>query len=357
MVRGRRRLRAIVWVVSALSVIMAGTAAAAPRPRYTADLGVTAGFGRFAVDGARGEVFVSEPMAGAVAVLSRGGRLRATVRHLPGAYGLAVSGRYLYVAAQKGGFVARIDLAVRHLSARRFVSRLAGPKWLTITAGRLWVGIAPIATGASSVVAVNLRTRARRRFGGAFYGADMVATPTQSQTLYMAEAEEEPTALHRYSARRFPPRQTAALGRFGGGAWQNMAVSSDGTRLESADGSGGFIELCSRTLHPDGVVYPGGTYPAAVATAAPDLLATGLTGYDSPNLRLYRLDARQPYWTATTTGSQFLWSGGAVALAPGGQTLYAAVQGPAPEGPTLLIETYSLPRQRGRAVRRPCPPS
>jgi hypothetical protein len=341
-------------MASALSVILAGTAAAAPRPLRTTDLGVASGFGRFAVDGARGEVFISEPTAGAVAVLSRGGGLRAIVHRLPGAYGLAVSGRYLYVAAQKGGFVARIDLAARHLSGRRFVSGLAGPRWLTITAGRLWVGTAPIATGTSSVIAVNLRTRSRRRFGGAFYGADLVSTPTQPQTLYMAEAEEEPTPLHRYSVRRFPPRQTATLGRFGGGAWQNMAVSSDGARLESADGSGGFIELCSRTLRPDGIVYPGGAYPAAVATATPDLLATGLTGYNSPNLRLYRLDAHQPDWTATTTGSQFLWPGGAVALAPGGRNLYTAVEGPAPEGPTLLIETYALPRQRGRVTRRPC---
>jgi hypothetical protein len=79
-------------------------------------------------------------------------------------------------------------------------------------------------------------------------------------------------------------------------------------------------------------------------------------GYDSPNLALYRVGVTTPYWSATTPNDDWLESAG-LALSPDGRTLYAAVDGAAPGGPALLIDTYALPPAPAQSVSDPCPPA
>lgn len=348
--------RAVLGAVLTVGLLIAPAVAVAdPTPETTTDLGTQAGFARFAVDGAHGHVFVSEPQAGAVAVLDTEGHLLRTIAGLPRAYGMALGGSYLYVAAQTAGEVARIDLN-NPTSAQTFVSGLPNPTWLGFAANRLWVGTAPQSTGDSSVISIDPVTGSEQTFGnGSFYGADFATSPSDPDALYMAEAEEEPEPLHRYDLSAFPPRETASNPRYWSGAWGGMALSADGSRLEgAAGGDGAFQELCSQTLQPDGIVYPGTDYSVAVATSATGVLATGLSGYDSPNLAAYRVGVTAPFWTATTPSEDWVDDAG-VALSPDGRTLYAAVEGSAAAGPTLLIVTYALPPAPSQPVSDPCP--
>jgi hypothetical protein len=350
------RVLGILAAIAFSGLFATPLAVAYPVPQNTADLGTQTGFGRLAVDGVRGRVFVSEPEAGAVAELDSQGDLLRTISGLPGAYGLAIGGNYLYIAAQKVGSIARIDLGSPSPSAQTFVSGLPNPTWLAVAANRLWVGTAPQATGDSSIIAIDLSTGAQQSFGnGAFYGADFATSPADPDALYMAEAEVDPEPLHRYDISTFPPRETASNPGYRNGPPGGMALSSDGSRLEGADGGDdAFQELCSQTLQPDGVVYPGAYFPAAVATSATGILATGLGSYNSPNLAAYRIGVTTPYWTATTPSEDGIHDAG-VAIAPDGSTLYAAVDGTAPGGPALLIETYNLPAAPNPTAADPCP--
>jgi hypothetical protein len=348
--------RAVVVVVAFLATVQARpqSAMADPMPESVVNLGTQAGFARFALDSTHGHVFVSEPQAGAVVELNARGRRLATISGLPGAWGLAIGGGYLYVAAQAGGYVARIDLTASHPTPRTFVSGLPGPRWLAFVAGRLWIGTAPASGVDSTVVAVNPSTRAERSFGD-FRGADFATSPADPHALYVAEAAVEPEPLHRYSLTTFPPRESASNLRYWHGGWGDMVLSADGSRLDgAAGGNGAFQELCSQTLQPDGVVYPGHDYPMAVAASASGLLATGLSEYNSPNLAVYRVGVTAPFWTTTSGIDQDVQYGG-VAISANGRTLYAAVDATAPGGPTLLLETYALPAPGGQRAGDPCP--
>jgi hypothetical protein len=345
--------------VVAVVVLAAGThgrvaaAAGTPKAGRVVDLGTRAGFAQFAVDSAHGHVFVSEPQAGALAEFSAQGRLVRRFPGLPGAWGLVIGGRYLYVAAQSAGYVARVDLAASRPSAHVFVSGLRGPRWLGFAAGRLWIGTAPEATGGSTVVSVDPPSRRRRTFGGRFSGAEFASSPAAPDELWMAEAEVEPAPVHRYDISTRALRQKASNPGPWPGNLGEMALSADGSRLESAAAlEGPLRELCSQTLKPDGITYPSHAFPSAVATSASGLLATALDEYNSPDLALYRVGARRPFWTATT--GQGVQKDG-LALSADGRRLYTAVDAPAAGGPTLLIETYLLPPAPYRRPRNPCP--
>jgi hypothetical protein len=354
---GKRIERALL-VMAALAAWAAGAPVAGARTGLigTVELGNRVGFGRFIVDNPRHHVFLTEDQAGAVVEMSSGGRRLITIRKLPGAYGLAIGGRYLYVAVQAAGRIDRVDLTHPGRGARRFVTRISGPRWLAFTDHRLWVGTAPPSEGDSRVLSINPTTRRRRALRGPFlYGADFATSPREPSVLYLAEAESEPEGLFRFSLNAFPPHLTATNPRYWDGAWGGMALTADGSRLEgSAGGDGAFQELCSRTLRPDGIVYPGSTYPAAISTSASGLVATALSQYNRPDLAVYRTGVTKPFWTASDRADDGILDAGAI-LSADGRRLYSALTAPAVGGPAYLVHAYALPRAPRHSAKDPCP--
>jgi hypothetical protein len=346
---------ALVVLAAVLGVAPGRVAAAGGRrgPQRVVDLGTRARFGRFVVDGVRGDVFLSEPAPGAVVELDEQGQRVRTFSGLPGAYGLVIVGRYLYVAVQSAGEVARIDLGARRPSVHVFISRLAGARWLAFTYGRLWIGALAKVIGAWNMVSVDPATRRRRRFSEEFYGTDFVTSPADPDALWMAESGEEPAPLHLYRLGVGTLHQTAINRDPWEGNLGEMVLSPDGSRLDAAASIvGPFHELCSQTLRPDGVVYPGYPFPSAVAMSASGVLATALDGYQAPELAAYRVGVTRPFWTATNSDS-VVQDG--LALSTDGRRLYTAVDTPATHGPALLIEAYALPPTPRENAPNPCP--
>jgi hypothetical protein len=91
------------------------------------------------------------------------------------------------------------------------------------------------------------------------------------------------------------------------GATQNMS----GFTLDQVD------EFSGSTLLPDGVAYPTGAYPTAVATSASSLVATGIrSGNPTNDINLFRAGASVPSFSASvqdSSGSADVWPHGLAA--------------------------------------------
>jgi hypothetical protein len=139
-----------------------------------------------------------------------------------------------------------------------------------------------------------------------YYNPDLAASPGAPNELYVAADGQSPGQVWHLSVGGSKPVVAASVWTNGSNI-QDLAVSADGTRLVLAQGYPyQFDELSASTLLPDGLVYPGNPYPAAVAMSrgTTSLLATGLAnGYSSPDIAAFSLGSTTPVFTATTTNT------------------------------------------------------
>jgi hypothetical protein len=348
---GRRGGALLLAIGAAILAATVPAPAVAASPSASVNLGA-GGFGMFAVDQVSGNVFVSLPQANEVAELTPQGQLRTTIPDVYGAFGMTIVGRDLYVAESTNGTIARIDLGSSTLAAQTISAGIDAPYWIAFAGGKLWAGTEP-AEGASQLIRIDPGTGAWSAYGGSYYGSFLVSSPADQNALYMAEDQVEPEPLHRFDVSSGAPRDTVANpSRDWAGAWHNMVLSPDGSRLIGAVGSPyEFDELCSQTLQPDGLRYPGQAYPQAVGVSQSGALATALTGYDNPDLAVFKLGVPSAYFTAE---SSYAVESGGVALSPDGRELYVAEADNASPAKTI-VETYGVPAAPAQAGTNPCP--
>ena len=313
----------------------------------TNDLGPI-GFGTVAVDDARAHVYVSGPTAGVVDVLDYAGNLVATIPNLPGAWGMVVSGRYLYVAEGDAGAIAKVDLNSATFTATQIATGLPYARRLAMVDGTLWTAVSPVPpTGWETLASIDPRSGRVRTFAQEYYSPDLAASPGAPGTLFLAYDAQSPGQLLRIDVSK--PKLRVLANQFTDGSnIQDLAVSPDGTRLIPASGYPyAFEEFSAATLQSDGLVYPGQPYPSAVATSPGrgGLLATGLdNGYSSPDIAVYPLGNTTPVFTATTmtpNGTANVLPHG-LALTQDGNMLFA-VTGSDPVATDTVFNTFALP--------------
>jgi hypothetical protein len=337
-------VRSLLAAVAALSAFaLPATARAA-----TTDLGPI-GFGTVVIDDARAHVYVSGPTAGAVEVLDYSGNVVATIPNLPGASGLALSGRYLYVAETSAGAIARIDLDSGTYAATPFAAGLLEPHWLAITGSRVWSTVSTLpCCGWGALASVDLKSGRTKTFPQRYYSPDVAATPAVAGTLFVSENGLSPGAIHRVDVSPAKLRTVAENTFTDQSNIEGIAVAPDGTRVIPAAGSpAAFEELSAATLQLDGVVYPGDSYPSAVAVSPGrgGLLATGLAnGYTSPDIAVYPIGNTTPIFTATT----LTWNGTSnvlqhgLALTQDGSVLFAMTASDV-YGTDTIFNSFVLP--------------
>jgi hypothetical protein len=120
------------------------------------------------------------------------------------------------------------------------------------------------------------------------------------------------------------------------------------SRVPAAGSPYQFEELDGTTLQPDGIVYPGQAYPAAVAVSPGKggRLATGLTGgYVSPDINIDPLGVPEALHTASTVltpnGTANVRLHG-LALSAAGDLL-VAVSADDVYGTNTIVTTWNVP--------------
>jgi hypothetical protein len=205
----------------------------------------------------------------------------------------------LYVAESTAGTVARIHLKTL-VRAKNLGSGLIQPYWLAITGGKLWVTV-DVLNGYGQLESVNLTTGAGTAFTTNYYSPDIVSSPGAPNTLFVAEDGLSPGSIYRLDVASGTPVEVAGVNTNQENIEQ-IVVSTDGKRLIPASGwPYEFQELSATTLQPDGVIYPGQAYPAAVAVSSKGggRLATGLT-FGTPDLEVDPLGTPAPIFSTTT---------------------------------------------------------
>ena len=342
--RHRSALFGLVIVAAAVfAAVSPGVASA------STDLGPI-GFGTVAVDDAHAQVLVSGPSANVVDVLDFAGNVVRTIPNMYGAWGMVVSGRYLYVAESTAGAIVRVDLAAPASAPTTLAKGLFQPRWLVMTGGKLWTTVAsPSMSGWGSIASVDLKSGKSTTFSQTYYSPDLAVSPALASTLFLAEDGLSPGAVFRIDVSSAKPKVKASNTFTDQQNIEDLAVSPDGTRVIPASGYPYFFEeLGASTLQPDGLVYPGNPYPSAVAVSPgrSGLLATGLdNGYSSPDIAVYPLGSPSPIFTATTMNS----SGTAnirphgLALSLDGSTLFA-VSANDVYGTDTVVDAFALPQ-------------
>ena len=321
------------------------------------DLGLI-GFGSIAVDDVGQHVFVSGPLANVVDELDFSGSLVRSIPDIAEPWGMAISGRSLYVAESSAGAILRINLDDPSAPPQTVASGLFDPQWLAVAGGQLWTAEFPSASPLSGstteqLASIDLDTGAVSSFPlTTFSDPYLAASPGLPDTLFVAAIAG--SAIYRVDVTSGVPRVVASNTVTDQENIEGLAVSPDGTRLIPAGGfqlpgsqiaNDGFEELSASTLESDGTIYPGGVDPTAAAVSASGLLATSLTGYDSPNLAVYPLGSTTPMFTATDTAGESeafeAMDHGGLAFTADGDKLFA-VSGQYDLGIDTWVQEYSL---------------
>jgi hypothetical protein len=306
-------------------------------------------YGTMAVDATRAHVFVSLPENNVVDELSYTGQLLATIP-VQSPEGMVISGNYLYVAealASPSGAIVKIDLTASTLTPTVVSSApLNYPQWLVFAGGKLWATEAASGTGCCSghVTGVDPTTGAVTEFPNdaavnSIYDPDLATSPGAPNTLFVSEDGLSPGTVYRIDVSSGTPSLIASTpsnqSQYGDVAnIRDLAVSNDGTRVLPAAGAtqntSGFTlyqvdEFSASTLLPDGVAYPTGPYPSAVATSVSGLVATGiLSGNPTNDINVFRAGASVPSFSASvhdSSGSADVWPHG-LAFAPDSSYLF-----------------------------------
>jgi DNA-binding beta-propeller fold protein YncE len=185
---------AVSFALLAVSVVLA-----LPAPTEAAgvsDLG-SVGLGTIVVDNTHRHVFVSGPTGDVVDVFDFSGDRVATIPDLPGAYGMALDSKTLYVTERSTGAIAEIDLATLAVAGSPLATGLEDPRWLALAGGKLWV---TVGGQFAELASVDLTSHLVQQFGvrdNTVYEPQLAASSGHPRVLVMASEGETPGRIYR----------------------------------------------------------------------------------------------------------------------------------------------------------------
>lgn len=252
-----------------------------PVPGATA-LPIT-GFGRILVDATTSRVFVSSPQSSTIVAMDLSGNVVSTITDEPGADAMVVIGSVLYVTLTTAGAIDEIDTG--NLSRiRTLTTGLVSPSDLVVAGGRLWTTTGACGNWSTQLVSIDPGTGANRTFktptsSALSYCAAFAANHAASNLILAWDKGLEPATVSVIDVSTGMPVvvQSALEDRLGN--LKDVAFTRDGTRFITASGAPyEFDEWRMTNLAQDGVIYPAGPYPVAVAVApsGPETMAGGL---------------------------------------------------------------------------------
>jgi hypothetical protein len=225
------------------------------------------------VDGASSHVFVSSPRSSAIVVLDFSGHIVRTITDEAGADAMVVIGSVLYVTLTTAGAIDAID--TKKLSRiRTLTTGLVSPMDLVAAGGRLWTTTGPCAQWSTQLVGVDLDSGTKHTFklpieSFLSYCAAFAANDRTSNLILAWSLDLEPATVSVIDVSTGSPVfvLSAREGRLGN--LRDVAFTRDRTRFITASGAPyEFDEWNLIDLTQDGVIYPAGPYPVAVAIAA-----------------------------------------------------------------------------------------
>jgi len=247
-----------------------------PTPSKPPQPGITllpvAGFGRMVVDASTSHVFVSSPRSSVIVVLDFSGNIVRTITDEPGADAMVVIGSVLYVTLTTAGAIDEIDTGTLS-KIRTLTSGLVSPADLVAAAGHLWTTTGPCANWSTQLVSVDLNSGTRKTFklpieSSLSYCAAFAANDHATNRILAWDKGLEPATVSVIDVSTGTPvlAQSAREDRLGN--LKDMAFTRDGARFITASGAPyEFDEWEMSNLAQDGVIYPAGPYPVAVAVA------------------------------------------------------------------------------------------
>jgi hypothetical protein len=288
------------------------------------------GFGRIVVDGASSHVFVSSPHSSAIVVLDLSGHIVRTITDEPGADAMVVIGAVLYVTLTTAGAIDAID--TKKLSRiRTLTTGLVSPMDLVAAGGRLWTTTGPCAQWSTQLVGVDLDSGTKHTFklpseSLLSYCAAFAANARTSNLILAWSMGLEPAEISVIDVSTGSPVFVLSAREERLGNLKDVAFTRDRTRFITASGAPyEFDEWNLSDLNQDGVIYPAGPYPVAVAVAAngKETMAGGLWDPNGQDVYEYAIG-----WPSTalqgrhtgTTGNQVYSRG--LAFSVDGSSIY-----------------------------------
>jgi hypothetical protein len=340
--------RLIRPLVAALALVLC----AAPGPASATVPGTTlplTGFSHMVVDGAHGHVFITGSSADSkIVVLNEDGTTAKTITGESGAGGMVLDGATLYVARCGWSTIDEIDTAT--LTKTGSISApVGGTCDLAEAGGRLWFSdstdqqfghLQSVSLDSSHTITDTGRN---------LYQMIFATTPAQPNWLVVGESQGSPTSVWVLDVTD-PTNVTTVTHNLslvgGGGNLGDMAITSDGSTLLTADGSPYELDAFSLPGLTAAGVYPTAPYPTAVA-ASPNgqQFAQGLNGIYNPDVYLFDAgnSTAKSHWDFGGT-DDVTYSHG-LAFSSDGTHLFAVSKGPSAGAPVFhVLATVVLPK-------------
>jgi hypothetical protein len=243
------------------------------RPADSATTLSVSGFGRIVVDAATGHVFVSSPQSSAIVVLDLDGNVVQTITGEAGADAMVIRGSVLYVVLTTAGAIDEVS-TISLSRTKTLITGLVNPADLAMAGGLLWTTTGRCALWSTKLVSVDPATGASRTYTPPLntyltYCAAFATSPTQPNLILAWGYGLSPATITRIeiSSAGLPSFKQNATEMVLGNL-SDVAITGDGAHFITASGAPyEFDEWNVNSLTQDGVIYPAGPYPVAVAVS------------------------------------------------------------------------------------------
>ena len=317
-------------MMAVVAVVLAGACSAARAPVAHAatpeTLPVTS-FSDMVVDADHSHIFISASANNEILVLDYQGNLVKTISGEPGANGMVLDGSTLYVALSTSGGIDRIDAATLAETSPLTIGSLVSPGELVVAGGTLWTTTADYAlVNPFCLTKVDAATGAVTTYASVCQaaGIGIRPNPSDSTMLITWEPGVSPATVKTIDVstgrpvqlQRFREENQDNVEDIAGGPTGNAFITAAGSPYE-------FDEFRYRDLHQNGIVYPAGAYPTAVATTSAQggLVVAGLSAASGNAIWVYHYDDPAALVFSGYAGGQVVPRG--VAFRPDGTAVFA----------------------------------
>ncbi|MCB1016914.1 MAG: S-layer homology domain-containing protein [Acidimicrobiales bacterium] len=259
-------------------------------------------FGDIVTDPATGRVLVS--FDDSIAVFDAEGQPETVLTGLPGARGMAVDGRSLWVALATSGSLAQVDLDTLTV-AEVLAAGTTVTGSVAVVGGKVWFPVG--SSDRRSLMMYDPATGVFDDRGGSVYGGRVVAIPGSDTHLLFHDVGLSPFSVYRVDLTTDPIRVEGDVPHGEGSNLREVAATDHGTFVTASGSPYQFPEFSLTTMQRSGVAYTATNYPSGIDyTAAEGGYLAGAT-QSTNQVYVYRDGHPSPMLNfKTTTEPEYL---------------------------------------------------